>query len=78
MQVLFDEDELEEMRRCAAQRMLTLSEWVRQTLREAARRTPSADRERKLAAVRDAARHQFPTADIEQMLEEIEKGYLAR
>ncbi len=78
MQVLFEEDELEEMRRCAEQSRLTLSEWVRQILRDAVRRTPSADREHKLGAVRAAAAHEFPTADIEQMLEEIEKGYRAR
>jgi len=77
MQVLFEEDELEEMRRCATQSRLTLSEWVRQILRDAVRRTPSADRENKLVAVRAAAEHEFPTADIERMLKEIEKGYRA-
>lgn len=78
MQVLFEEDELEEMRRCAEQSRLTLSAWVRGTLRDALRRTPSADRENKLAAVRVATEHEFPTADIEHILEEIEKGYRAR
>jgi len=74
MQVLFDEEELDEMRQCAERNRMTLSEWVRQTLREAARRMPSADREGKLAAVREATRHEFPTADIEQMLREIARG----
>lgn len=31
--------------------------------------------EEKVQAVRWAARHEFPTADIHQMLEEIERGY---
>jgi hypothetical protein len=31
--------------------------------------------ERKLAVVRAAARHRFPTADVDQMLAEIEHGY---
>jgi hypothetical protein len=31
----------------------------------------------KLAAVSRAAEHSFPTADIDQMLAEIERGYLA-
>jgi len=75
MQVLFEEDELAEMRRCAEQEKLTLSEWVRQTLREVVRRTPERGTEQKLAVIRAAAEHDFPTADIDQMLEEIERGY---
>jgi hypothetical protein len=39
---------------------------------------PRGDRARKLAAVRSAVRHSFPTADIEEMLGEIERGYGAR
>jgi hypothetical protein len=31
--------------------------------------------EEKLRAVRAAARHEFPTGDIDQMLSEIEQGY---
>jgi transposase len=38
----------------------------------------SSDRARKLAAVRAAARHSFPTADIDEMLAEIGRGYSAR
>lgn len=34
------------------------------------------DAGRKLEAIRSAYEHEFPTADIEQMLEEIERGYL--
>ena len=78
MQVLFEEEELTEMRQCAERSQLTLSAWVRQTLREAVRRTPSATREHKLDAVRAAAKHEFPSADIEQMLAEIETGYGGR
>ena len=76
-----DDAELREYRRLATRDGLTLSEWVRQTLRLAAREgTPgTVDRpdsiERKLAAIRAAARHDFPTADIDQMLREIEAGY---
>lgn len=57
---------------------LTLSEWVRQILRRARAERPSGDRARKLAAVRAAARHAFPTADIDEMLEQIERGYASR
>jgi len=34
------------------------------------------DADRKVQAIRAAARHAFPTADVEQMLAEIEGGYL--
>ena len=46
------------------------------TLRAARRRGPGGDTSKKLAVVRAAARHAFPTADIPQMLAEIERGYL--
>jgi hypothetical protein len=45
-------------------------------LREARRREPLADTGKKLDIVRAAARHTFPTADIQQVLAEIERGYL--
>jgi hypothetical protein len=55
---------------------MTVAEWVRGALREARRATPSVAPERKLAVVRAAARHAFPTAEIETMVAEIERGYL--
>ena len=55
---------------------MTVSEWVRHALRVMRRREPDPDPDRKLAAVRAAARHAFPTADIDTMLREIETGYL--
>ena len=39
-------------------------------LRLAAREAPSGSVDRKLAAIRAADRHDFPTADIDQMLRE--------
>lgn len=56
---------------------MTVSEWVRQALRSVRRREPGTDRGKKLDAVRAAARHEFPAGDIEQMLAEIERGYLS-
>jgi hypothetical protein len=35
------------------------------------------DVEKKPAAIRAAAKHEFPTGDIETMLAEIEQGYLS-
>jgi hypothetical protein len=46
-------------------------------LREARDRAPKGDLDAKLRAIRDAARHEFPTADIDQMLDQTERGYLS-
>ncbi len=73
--MLLGDDELAEFREAAARQGLTLSEWARQTLRRARAEQPRGDRAAKLAAVRAASRHAFPTAEIETMLEEIERGY---
>ena len=76
LQVLFDEEELAQLQKVAARNRMTTSEWVRQVVREAQRNEPRGDPKRKLAAIRRAAEHSFPTADIHQMLGEIERGYL--
>ena len=75
LQVLLDEAEFRDLQRVARSQMTTVAEWVRQTLREARRRVPAGDAARKLDAVRSAARHDFPTADIAGMLRDIERGY---
>lgn len=75
LQVLLDENEFREIRRIARQRGMTVAEWVRTALRDAAREEPLGDKEKKLQAIRAAARHELPTADIDQMLLEIERGY---
>ncbi len=72
-----DEPEYREIRRIARQRGMTVAEWVRGVLRAAARQAPRGDADRKLQAIRAAARHELPTADIDQMLAEIERGYIA-
>jgi hypothetical protein len=75
LQVVLDESELAEIRRTAKTQHLTVAEWVRQSLRAARRQVPASDAGRKIAVVRAAAQHQFPTADIDPMLAEIEAGY---
>ena len=75
LQVVMDEVEVGEYRRLATRDGLTLSEWIRRKLRLAAREAPAGSVDRKRAAIRTAARHRFPTADIDQMLREIESGY---
>ena len=56
---------------------MTVAEWVRQALRVARRDEPASDPRKKLLAVREAARGEYPVSDIQQMLTEIEGGYLA-
>jgi hypothetical protein len=75
LQVLLDDAELAEIRKLARRQRLTTAAWVRQALRAARREQPGADAKKKLATVRAATTHAFPTADIDQMLAEIERGY---
>jgi predicted transcriptional regulator len=76
LQVLLDDQEWREVQRTARASHMTVAGWVRQALRAARERRPVADAGRKLDVIRGAARHAFPTADIDQMLAEIERGYL--
>jgi hypothetical protein len=76
LQVLLEESELREIQRSARHRRMTVAEWVRQALRAARRSEPRSDTGKKLQAVRAAAEHGFPTADIGEMLQQIERGYL--
>ncbi|HEM47136.1 MAG TPA: antitoxin [Alphaproteobacteria bacterium] len=75
MQVLLEDAEYRRIQRIAKRRHMTLAEWVRQTLRAACREEPDGDPGKKLAVVREAATHAYPTGDIGQMLDEIEAGY---
>jgi hypothetical protein len=75
LQVLFDDDELRDIQRLARNRRMTTAEWVRRSLRAARDAESGADVGQKMAAVRLASRHTFPTADIETMIDEIERGY---
>jgi hypothetical protein len=76
LQVLVEDSELAAIRRAAHRQRLTTAAWVRQALREARRADAPAREKAKLAVVRAAARHAFPTGEIDQVLAEIEQGYL--
>ncbi|HMC61968.1 MAG TPA: hypothetical protein VKJ01_22430, partial [Candidatus Solibacter sp.] len=67
--------EMLDIQRLAKREHLTLGEWVRRALREARTSRPAIAPEAKLKAVRRAAAYSFPTADVGQMLDEIERGY---
>jgi hypothetical protein len=75
LQVLFEDEELREIQRLARRSRMTTAEWVRRSLRAAREAESGADVSQKLAAIRTAARHSFPTGEIDTMLEEIERGY---
>ena len=75
LQVLLDAAELREVQRAARRARMTTAEWVRQALRAARRAQPLGDAGRKLDAVRAAVAHRFPAPDVDQMLDEIERGY---
>ena len=70
-----EEEEIEDLRTHAREKELTLSEYVRQTLREASRHRAQGSVDRKIASIRAAMRHSFPAPNIETMLDEIESGY---
>ncbi len=75
LQVLFDDDEMRAVRDAARRRGVSVSVWVREVLREARAGDAGGDVERKLRAVRSAVEHEFPTADVEELLAQIERGY---
>jgi ribbon-helix-helix CopG family protein len=76
LQVILDDAEAREIHRLARRQRMSLSEWVRQALRNARRQEPQTDQTKKIQVIRGAVRHSYPTADIGQMLSEIEQGYL--
>jgi hypothetical protein len=75
LQVLLPDREMSDIQRLAKRESLTVGEWVRRALREARAGRPVIEPKTQLKAVRRAAKYSFPTADIEQMLSEIERGY---
>ena len=77
LQVLLDDAELRTIQRIARREKLTTAEWVRRRLREGAETRGRPDTAAKLAAIHAAYRHQAPAPDIDQMLDEIERGYLS-
>lgn len=74
LQVLIADSEYRRLQAIARRSGRTLAEWVREALRNAARQEASGSTDRKLAAIRAAAAHEFPTADIDRMLSEVSQG----
>ena len=79
LQVLLDDSELRTIQRLARRDKLTTAEWVRRRLREGAAASSRGDTASKLAAIHAAYRQTSgtPEPEIDQMLDEIEQGYLS-
>jgi hypothetical protein len=75
LQVILQDADYREIQKMARSRRMSLAEWVRQALEVARRREPLGTASKKLETIRAAAQHDYPTADINTMLAEIEKGY---
>jgi hypothetical protein len=75
LQVILQDPEYREIQKMARGRSMSLAEWVRQALDLARRREPLGSAGKKLEVIRAATQHDFPTADIDTMLAEIEQGY---
>ena len=73
--MILQDPEYREIQKMARTRRMSLAEWVRQALDLARRREPLGDAAKKLEVIRAAAKHDYPTAEIDTMLAEIEKGY---
>lgn len=78
LQVVVTEEELRAMKSTAQAAHLTLSEWVRQSLRHARNAAQQRlDDEMLDELLGQATSHRFPAPDIETMNAEIVRGYLA-
>ncbi len=75
---MIDDAEYRRLQQVAKRKQMTISEWARHALRVAAAEEPTGSGDKKLAVIRAAARRAAPTADIEQMLAEIESGYVPK
>lgn len=74
-QILMDGHEMAAIREAARRRGITVSARARAALPEAHRADSVGDADRKPAAKRAADRCAYPTADIDAMLAEIDRGY---
>ena len=91
LEILLNDTEYAVICEAAERRQMSVSEWVRQALRNARQAEltgsePNRDAQRndpdriarKLQALERASKLNHPTANIEQMLQEIKDGYMMR
>lgn len=75
LRISVQDSEYREIQAAANARALPIAEWVRRSLVTEAHE--QMEIQRKLAAIREAVKHESPTGDIDTMLSEIEQGYLS-
>lgn len=90
VEILLNDTEYAAVEEAAKRRQVSASEWVRQALHDTRQaeitevgRKPDSQKDperiaRKLKALERAAQYNQPTADIDQMLQEIKDGYMMR
>jgi len=77
LQILLSEAEMERLRVTANASNVSVGEWVRRAIRRAYSESETRSAETKMLAVREAVKVYAPTADVDQMNREIERGYVS-
>lgn len=72
LQVLLDEAEFREIQEAARRDRITVSEWVRRSLRAATLAETRNDAQKKRAVVESAVKHSFPVPYTDDILADIE------
>jgi hypothetical protein len=75
LQVLLEDQELADIQRAARKRRQSVAEWVRAALRQARAADQGRSSTEKLGVLHAATAHDHPTGPIDQILDEIERGY---
>jgi hypothetical protein len=76
LQVLLDDEELADIQELPRRRHQATAAFVREALRAARDTAAYPEAGRKLRAVRTASGYEYPIAEIDVVLAEIERGYL--
>ncbi len=71
LQIILKDAEYREIQRAARLRHMSIAEWARRALESERQRESAGTISKKLESIRIAARCEFPTGDIDQMLAEI-------
>ncbi len=74
LQIVMPDDEYGAVARAAKQRGKPVSQLVRESLRQAVAEDAAQDPDKRIAAVLRFARFSGPTGDIDQLIDEIERG----
>ena len=76
LQVLLADEELAEIQELARRRSQTTAAWVRDALRRAADSATYPETAQRLRAFREAAAHDYPTGDMDEVPAQIEQGHV--